>query len=499
MGAIELPASLVERFRSSAFDRLARIETAWSTLARDSASDDTEADMKRELHTLKGEARVMGFASVALICEKFEDLVAAAQARRYRVGEDVDIVATMALQFTGMLLRSGTSRAHRRGIDLDGFIAQLDEVVRELSRPSAEPEEPAMRGSLPSSQSWNDDSQVTRIPGTARHRLASVATATYLESRRATDPATRARIHGLWLGIAREVAALESVPIEATLQQHVTASLGLASELGKEIDVSVDAGDTRVGAELLDVISTAVLHTLRNAVDHGIESAEARVAQQKKRRGSIRVLARQENGRAVLTISDDGAGIDLDALRLRAAASGTDHSHEELVNLVFVAGLSTRDDKGPVSGRGVGMDAVRSAAEKVGGEVTLTTTKGRGTTVTVAVPQASHKVALTFFPGTAPDILFAVDDSMTVTAAPLAKVSADLARLLSLPGGPAMQVLALESAGRRIFIAAGAVSPSKGHASRRCRTEQGDLSEIVTTPLGEAILLRWDALLAHAL
>jgi two-component system chemotaxis sensor kinase CheA len=154
-----------------------------------------------------------------------------------------------------------------------------------------------------------------------------------------------------------------------------------------------------LGAELeldrsiLDRLSDPLVHLLRNAVDHGIEPPAERIAAGKSPVGRISIEARREKDTIRLSVGDDGAGIDLDAVRERAVEAGVVHpdlaadlNPEQIAALVFEPGLSTAASVSEISGRGVGMDAVRSTLESLGGSVEIASERGRGTTTTLVVP-----------------------------------------------------------------------------------------------------------------
>ena len=175
----------------------------------------------------------------------------------------------------------------------------------------------------------------------------------------------------------------------ARLQRVAEQAKSLGQRLGKgELNVQVEAGpDVRFRSELWAPFWSAFVHLLRNAVDHGIETAEARVAAGKPERATLKLLAQSDAELLTLEISDDGRGIDWAKIAEKARERGLPSSSEkDLVDALFCDGLSTADAVTEVSGRGVGMSAVRDAARLLGGVVTVTSTPGSGTTVRFRFP-----------------------------------------------------------------------------------------------------------------
>ena len=167
-----------------------------------------------------------------------------------------------------------------------------------------------------------------------------------------------------------------------------------AQGTGKLVDLSLEGGEVELDKTLIDAIGDSIMHIIRNSVDHGLEPPEERVKAGKAQEGHIRVAAVLRGGNVVLSIKDDGRGLNLEKIKQKAIASGvvskeaTAHmSDEEIAELVFEPGLSTAEKVSRTSGRGVGMDVVRSNLKKVGGSVEIVSEPGKGTVITATLPQ----------------------------------------------------------------------------------------------------------------
>lgn len=150
-------------------------------------------------------------------------------------------------------------------------------------------------------------------------------------------------------------------------------------------------GDTEIDKNVLDRLSDPLVHMIRNALDHGIEPAEARRAAGKPAAGRLRLSACQEGGEVIIAVMDDGGGIDAAAVRARAVERGlmapdADPSDPELFQLIMAPGFSTAREISDVSGRGVGMDAVHSAVQELRGHVDVASVAGQGTRLTLRLP-----------------------------------------------------------------------------------------------------------------
>ena len=167
----------------------------------------------------------------------------------------------------------------------------------------------------------------------------------------------------------------------------------LSAELGKQILVDIDGGDVELDREMIEMIRDPLTHIIRNAVDHGIETPGERLKAGKREIGLLSVSARQSGNQILIDIVDDGRGIDGAALVEKAVASGTVSAEaaaamtpRERLELIFEAGLSTASKVTAISGRGVGMDVVRSNIERIGGTVEIESKPGGGTRLTLRVP-----------------------------------------------------------------------------------------------------------------
>ncbi len=167
----------------------------------------------------------------------------------------------------------------------------------------------------------------------------------------------------------------------------------LARELGKQVALKVEGESVHVDRDILQKLESPVTHLLRNSLDHGVETPEQRKAAGKSPTASVQLIARHQGGMLVIEVRDDGRGIDPEAVRRKVveknlvdAATAQRLTREELMEMLFLPGLSTRQDVTEISGRGVGLNVVQSMAQDVGGVVTLESEPGRGARFTLRLP-----------------------------------------------------------------------------------------------------------------
>jgi len=167
----------------------------------------------------------------------------------------------------------------------------------------------------------------------------------------------------------------------------------LARNLGKEVDLEMHGEDTDLDKNLVEALSDPLVHLVRNAIDHGIEPPDEREAMGKARRGRVVLSATQEGDHILLRIEDDGRGMDADKLRRKAverglldAESAARLDDKDCFNLIFHAGFSTREAISDVSGRGVGMDVVKTGIAKINGTVDIDSDAGKGSCIIIKLP-----------------------------------------------------------------------------------------------------------------
>ena len=192
--------------------------------------------------------------------------------------------------------------------------------------------------------------------------------------------------------LQRSVLELRVLPLRSVLQRFPRMLREIAASLGKPMQLVIEGDETEADRTIVETLFEPLLHVLRNAADHGIEAGAERARLGKPPVATIRIKAVREGNEVLIEVTDDGRGVDLERVREMARARGaSDESlrgmtDAELVELLFSPGFSTVENATELSGRGVGMDAVRTAVLKVGGRVSIESRVGSGTTVRLALP-----------------------------------------------------------------------------------------------------------------
>ena len=205
--------------------------------------------------------------------------------------------------------------------------------------------------------------------------------------------ATTQRLNHITTELQEGVMKTRMQPIGSIWAKFPRVVRDLSLTCGKQVAISMEGKETELDRTLIEAIKDPLTHIVRNSVDHGIENPDLRVANGKPAEGILQLKAFHEGGQVIVEISDDGGGIDPEKLKAKALERNVlpenvlqRMSDHELVNLIFAAGFSTAEKVTNVSGRGVGMDVVRTNIEKIGGAVDIHSELGKGTTLKVKIP-----------------------------------------------------------------------------------------------------------------
>ncbi|OCP20724.1 MULTISPECIES: chemotaxis protein CheA [unclassified Ensifer] len=191
--------------------------------------------------------------------------------------------------------------------------------------------------------------------------------------------------------IQDSVMAIRAQPVKPVFQRMSRIVREIADMTGKSVRLITEGENTEVDKTVIDKLAEPLTHMIRNAVDHGLETPEKRLAAGKSAEGTVRLTAKHRSGRIVIELADDGAGINREKVRQKAIdndliATDANLSDEEIDNLIFHAGFSTADKISDISGRGVGMDVVKRSIQALGGRINISSKPGHGSIFTMSLP-----------------------------------------------------------------------------------------------------------------
>ncbi|GMU08225.1 chemotaxis protein CheA [Corallococcus caeni] len=368
-----------------------------------SPADGLLQDILRGAHTLKGAAASLGFQAVTDYTHGVEDLLQALIDGRLAPDE-----TRVSLLLGAVDHLRDLSRASLAGVDSLGVVHQAHLVrLREGIVAGVATEAPPLLTGLPRmpesrstarSRARMDLERLDRIVtltaelSVARGRMAQFLSRAEESGARWEDALTQQReMDPLFEALQEEVMKVRMVPVGPLFRQHLRTVRDLARSQQKLAQLELEGEDATLDTAVLDALRDPLLHLLRNALDHGIETPDERRAAGKDPRGRLRLKAYHDAGSVVVELSDDGRGIQRERVRECARSKGLVAAPErlrddELLRLIFEPGFSTTTEVTELSGRGVGMDVVRRDIEALRGSVSIQSQEGQGTTLTLRLP-----------------------------------------------------------------------------------------------------------------
>ena len=389
-------------FAEESQNRLLRLST--DLLRLEEAGNDPElvASIFRDAHSIKGAAGMVGLDAVARVAHVMEDLLEGLRNGERMASPDlVDglLIAVDALRSLIPAMLQGEALDDEAAVVEAGVRALVD-VPHVVGEPTAAevvlPEREAPRRRRADASAETIRVPITRLDELVR--LVGESAAAHLRMGRMladvldVDPATLGEFRELshvLNELQEKTMRARMVPVATITDNLHRAVRDVARSCGKDVHWEVRGEDTELDRSMLEQLADPLLHLVRNAVDHGIESPQEREAAGKPSQASVRLHAMQLGSEVILAVSDDGGGIDVDRVREQAARRG-DHiegvSDEDALYLIFRSGLSTAGFISDVSGRGVGLDVVRTSVDAARGRIEVLSTPGRGTEFRIVVP-----------------------------------------------------------------------------------------------------------------
>ncbi len=365
------------------------------------------ANIFRVAHTLKGNATSLGLTELAGFAHVVEDLLDVFREQQTMPGADLISLLLKAVdELRAMVAGAATAGPHELTPGQQDLVKQIAREVEARSNGSGNTDgssgqsgSAAKAEALPSAGNRTLRADVAKLDhmlnltgeiviaqGRLRRMIENLGT----EQGRAILEMHR-EAERLYMDLQSEVMSIRMVQVGPLFRQFVRSVRDLAKSHGKLARLEVVGGDVEVDTTVLEQLKDPLLHLLRNAVDHGVEKPAVRQSQGKNACGVIRLTAGHSGGNIIVTLQDDGAGFDRariveKARRLGLLSADDNIRDQDIFDLVFHAGFTTTESVTDLSGRGVGLDVVRRNINALRGMVEVSSTGGKGTTITIRLP-----------------------------------------------------------------------------------------------------------------
>lgn len=419
---------IIEEFVVEAEEILERLDPLFVELEQKGHDPEIVNEIFRGMHTLKGAAGFLGFQNVVDVAHRAETILKKIREGEMSISPEIIDAILKATDILRVLI-SHIKAKEEVVEDISDVLQLLDRallsapVTETAEKPEVKPtEEVAVKteeekppqpeetvSQIPKEKEKEistlrvDVSRIDKVMDLAgeivlaRNRLLNLANK--LEAKYGGDDhveglvETTAFLDRVTSDLQLAVMKMRMQPLQKVFGKFPRMVRDLARSLGKEIDLEIIGEETEVDKSVIEHIGDPLVHIIRNSIDHGIEPPEERNLKGKPSKGKIVISAYQKGTQIVIDISDDGKGIDVEAVKAKAITRGLvtleeaeKMSEDAIINLIFLPGFSTKEVSTEVSGRGVGMDVVKSNVAKLNGYVEIFTEKDKGTTFRISLP-----------------------------------------------------------------------------------------------------------------
>jgi two-component system chemotaxis sensor kinase CheA len=402
-------ADVVKEFLVESYENLDRLDRDFVDLEQN-PSNESLANIFRAIHSIKGTCGFLGFSKLESLTHAGEGLLSLLRDGQLQVNRRI-IDALLAMIDA---VRELLSRIETDGAEGDLDYTSLIELLGALQKNGGIPVDrqgasPPARAELSSAMQNQSELRTAVLDSTVRvdvrllDKLMNLAGELVLARNQITQVATNQEGSVPWPALHRlnlvtaelqeKIRKSHMQPIGNVWNKFPRLARSLAAACGKQVRVAMAGEETELDRTIVEAIKDPLTHVLRNSVDHGIETPAARIAAGKVAEGRIMLRAFHEGGQVVIEIRDDGAGINPGDIRHKALQLGvisTDQARRmaerELINLIFLPGFSTAQKVTNLSGRGVGLDVVRTNIEKISGRVDVKSKWREGTTIKFKIP-----------------------------------------------------------------------------------------------------------------
>ena len=417
--------ALVQAFLVESTEFLQSMDQDLVLLERTPENEELLNRIFRALHTIKGTAGFFGFHPIVQLGHRAEDVLSALRRHDIHLAPRVMTALLAARDRLGEMLADLGSSGLKSQYAIEGLVAELEAVTKTSSletRDDSQLERVQNLGASSNRKDKDNDNdndtgikQVSAVRNTMRvdvrklddlinltgelilerSRIVQLAKEISSNTNAVDSPLSHTAARLSFITDELQTAALRTrmVPVETVLSRFPRLVRDLSRSLNKDAGLIVHEQDTEIDRTMVELLGDPLVHLVRNALDHGLEPPEKRERAGKPRQGTISIQARQEGDHILVSVSDDGAGIDPARILAKAierklvtAERAASLTPREILDLIFLPAFSTAEKTTALSGRGVGMDVVRTNLKRMNGSVELQSRVGHGTTVLMQLP-----------------------------------------------------------------------------------------------------------------
>jgi len=391
----------LEDYLNDAKEGFQDINSALLALEKDYSQTGRLDEIFRVVHNLKSASTMLEFPDVSELAHTCEDLLDRLRKNELPVTQEViDLLFEVVDTLQAMVKERGEGKTG--GIDFQTIAGKVKQLAPQDTPRSKQQDRKARTAAVPTIEK----SQTVRVNVDLLDSLFNLVGELIITKNRIDNlvsqtmskelKATLSAMAHIITELQENVSTARLVPVDEIFQKFPRMVRDLARAAHKEVELVMEGRDIELDKAVLDAISEPLIHLLRNAVDHGIEPVDDRRKQNKERFGTVRLIARRAENHILIDVEDDGRGIDVAHVSKVAVRKGFARPEEvqslkdkDILDLLFAPGFSSAGEVTGVSGRGVGLDVVKTSVKGLGGTVEVVTEKGRGSRFTLKLPLAT--------------------------------------------------------------------------------------------------------------
>lgn len=400
---------IIDDFLMEADEITSSLDQNFVKLESNSTNPEILNEIFRAVHTIKGAAGFLGLEEISVLSHKMEDVLNKLRKGELSISVGIMDVLLNSLDILKKLIDNVKENKQSKP-DISNIIYQLDDIFRENNYDKS-------KTVIENNQTFNEnksdvlDEKTIRINVDKLNKLLNLVGELVLTRNSIVQNVTEIinkngeisefeqlseatnSINFITTEIQMTVMKMRMQPVSKVFNKIPRLVRDLARVEKKKIELKILGKETEVDKAIIEHISDPLMHLIRNACGHGIETPNKRKKQNKPEKGIIYLSASQEGSNIVIRIRDDGRGLDIDSIRKKAVALNKiseaevdSLSNQQLYQLVFIPGFTTAEKVSDLSGRGVGLDVVRTNIEKLNGSIDISSAQGKGTTFTIKLP-----------------------------------------------------------------------------------------------------------------
>ncbi|SMF04879.1 chemotaxis protein CheA [Pseudobacteriovorax antillogorgiicola] len=404
---LEIDQEIREAFIEESGELLEEAESVILDLESNVSDKEALANLFRIVHTIKGSSSVVAWKDFEIFVHRYEDLLSRVESGEIPVSSQLGDVLLLGFDRIKILIEAISSESENRDFDVSQWITDLDisaqaDANSNKGGASREPQHPGVKSIKVPVDSLSQLSYyvavITENQKKMGHLIDQLSPKNF-ERKIHSIQFINKELRDLEEGLIEKLEEVRCVPVKSVFRPFPRIVRDLSKTLGKSVNLDLRGESLRIDSTIASVLSNTMVHLIRNSLDHGLESPDERLKLGKSEVGSLTIVVEKTEADVIVTIEDDGQGVNLKRVCEIAEKKGLydsttleSMSDEEKANIIFSPGFSTSQSVSQVSGRGVGMDMVKQTVSSLGGSIAIESQAGKGSRIRLSFSKGQNVI-----------------------------------------------------------------------------------------------------------